>query len=928
MTSLRHEETGPFGIQTRSNQVGIVTALAAAYGLAYLVFERAGLGSQDLRDLLGNVAFMPLNLAVAILNGLAARQPVLDVGVRRALRIMCLGAVAVFIGNCISVWYLLVLDSKPTASPADFFYLSDSILLLIGLLMFPLSRRIRVERWKLVLDAAMVLAGGMVLVWYFAIRPTAEAHGDSTTMTLLTFAFPLTSLLLLLGITTVLLRGPLDKNREAFSCLVGGILVSIVSDLAFDLVLLETGERSASWTDGVYLLSYLLLIASAELYWKRPVPRAWSTADQEPRPQSISPLPYLAAAAIFWLLVSDGVHPWTDPISGLVVGATAITFLMIIRQVVAVRQNVRLLEETAARQGEARFRSLVQNSSDVIILVDAEGTVTFVSPSASRVLRYEPSVMVGLSLLELIDADDQKRAESFIREAAVARGVSAPTEWRFQQPDGAPLHAEVIATNLLGDPIVSGIVLNTRDISERKRFEQQLLHQAFHDPLTGLANRALFRDRVDHALKLAKRQRHAITVLFLDLDDFKKINDSFGHGEGDKLLVLAAERFRSCARAADTVARLGGDEFAILIEDSTGPEEQQLLIERLTSSMAQPFMLSGTEVFVTASVGIAAASAGESVSEVLRNADTAMYAAKRAGKGRFEAYASQMSSDVRHRLELERALRRALEKGELVLHYQPIISLRTGVLTGVEALVRWEHPQFGHLLPGHFIPLAEETGLITRVGSWVLHEACRQVGRWRREHPSLKLTVAVNISGRELHEHNIVEDVRTALEETRIDPDALVLEITESVLMQETSTVLERLRQLKALGVQLAIDDFGTGYSSLSYLQRFPIDILKIAKPFIEELGAGPDKAALARAIIGLGETLKLRTIAEGIETPAQVGALLELGCNMGQGYHFSTALSATQLEHALADRTFPTRPALRREELASVSDVAISRLP
>ena len=909
MTTLRHEDALPPAAQTQPNQVGIVTALAAAYGLAYLVFERAGIGSQDLRDLLGNVAFMPLNLTVAALNWFASNQTVLDAGVRRALRVLSLAALSVFIGNCISVWYLLVLEAKPTASPADFFYLSDSLLLLIGLLMFPLSRRIRVERWKLVLDAAMVLAGGAVLVWYFAIRPTHGAHGDSATLTLLTYAFPLASFVLLLGITTVLLRGPLDRNREAFACLVGGILVSIVSDLAFDLVLLETGERSASWTDAVYMLSYLLLIASAELYWRRPVAKGWTPADQEPRPQVLSPLPYLAATAVFWLLVANGVRPWTDPVSGLVVGATVVTLVMVIRQVVAVRQNVRLLEETAARQGEARFRSLVQNSSDVIILVDIEAKVTFVSPSAWRVLRYDPVTLVDASLFSLIDPDDRPRAEAFFRDAAMSRGVSAPAEWRFQQPDGAPLHAEVIATNLLGDPIVRGIVLNTRDVSERKRFEQQLLHQAFHDPLTGLANRALFRDRVDHALKLAKRQRHTITVLFLDLDDFKKVNDSFGHGEGDKLLVLAAERFRSCARAADTVARLGGDEFAILIEDSTGPEEQQALIERLTNSMAQPFMLSGNEVFVTASVGIAAAVAGESVSEVLRNADTAMYAAKRAGKGRFEAYASQMSSDVRHRLELERALRRALEKGELVLHYQPIVSLRTGAMTGVEALVRWEHPQFGHLLPQHFIPLAEETGLITRVGSWVLHEACRQVARWRREHPALNLTVAVNLSGRELHEHNIVEDVRVALEETRIDPEALVLEITESVLMQETPTVLERLRQLKALGVQLAIDDFGTGYSSLSYLQRFPIDILKIAKPFIEEVGAGPDKSALARAIIGLGDTLKLRTIAEGIETPAQVAALLELGCSMGQGYHFSTALTATQLEHMLADKAFPSPP-------------------
>ncbi len=912
MTSLRHEDALPPALRTSSNQVGVVTALAAAYGLAYLVFERAGIGSQSLRDLLGNVAFMPLNLAVAALNWLASRQQILDAGVRRALRVCAFGAMSVFLGNCISVWYLLVLGSKTTATPADFFYLADSVILLIGLLMFPLSRRIRVERWKLILDAAMVLAGGAVLVWYFAIRPTHDAHGDSATLTLLTYAFPLASFMLLLGITTVLLRGPLDRNREAFGCLVAGILVSIVSDLAFDLVLLETGERSASWTDAVYMLSYLLLIASAELYWRRPQPRGWTNADQEPRPQVLSPLPYLAALAVFWLLVANTARPWTDPVSGLVVGATVVTLVMVIRQVVAVRQNVRLLEETAARQGEARFRSLVQNSSDVIILVDVEANVTYVSPSASRVLRHDPATLVDRSLFTLIDPDDRARAEAFFREATVSRGVSAPAEWRFQQPDGAaPLHAEVIATNLLGDPIVSGIVLNTRDVSERKRFEQQLLHQAFHDPLTGLANRALFRDRVDHALKLAKRQRHTITVLFLDLDDFKKVNDSFGHGEGDKLLVLAAERFRSCARAADTVARLGGDEFAILIEDSTGPEEQQALIERLTSSMAQPFMLSGNEVFVTASVGIAAAVAGETVSEVLRNADTAMYAAKRAGKGRFEAYASQMSSDVRHRLELERALRRALEKGELVLHYQPIVSLKSGVMTGVEALVRWEHPQFGHLLPQHFIPLAEETGLITRVGSWVLHEACRQVGRWRREYPALRLTVAVNLSGRELHELNIVGDVRVALEETRIDPEALVLEITESVLMEETPMVLDRLRQLKALGVQLAIDDFGTGYSSLSYLQRFPIDILKIARPFIDDVGSDPDKSALARAIIGLGNTLKLRTIAEGIETPAQVAALLELGCNMGQGYHFSTALTATQLEHALSERTFPAPPTL-----------------
>jgi diguanylate cyclase (GGDEF)-like protein/PAS domain S-box-containing protein len=846
-----------------------------------------------------NIAFMPLNLAVMVLFGLAARQEVLDIGVRRALRVMSWASFSVFAGNCISLLYVVLWDSNPTASPADLFYLGDMALMLVAVLLFPLSRRISVERWKLALDAAMVLVGGAVLTWYFAIRPTAEigAH-HGTGYTLLAYAYPMADMLLLLGVITVLLRGPLDRNREAFACLLGGILVSIVGDLAFDFVLAQTGERSAGWPDAVYLLSYLLLIASAELYWRHPVSRAWSDADQDPRPQQLSPLPYVAGAAVFALLQLEAWTPWLDPVSGLVLGANLMTGFMVVRQVVAVRQNVGLLAESAARANEARFRSLVQHSSDVILVLDPDATIRFVSPSVQRVLRYDPTNLIGRSFLTLVDADDRERATRFLDDAAATPGTSAPTEWRMRQPDGAALATEVIATNLQHDPTVNGIVLNTRDVSERKRLEEQLVHQAFHDPLTGLANRALFRDRVSHALALARRQRHAITVLFLDLDDFKKVNDSLGHLAGDRLLVAASERFLACARTADTVARLGGDEFAILIEESTGPEEQQALVERLRAAMLRPFMLGGTEVFVTASVGIATANGDEApdslleaADEVLRNADVAMYAAKRAGKGRFESYASSMSSDVRHRLALEMALRQAVDRRELKLHYQPVVQLESGRLTGVEALVRWDHPEFGNLLPQQFVPLAEETGLITRIGSWVLHEACRQVAEWHAAHPHLRLTVAVNISSRELHDRDIVDDVQSALRETGLEPGNLVLEITETVLVQQTGSALDRLRQLKALGVQLAIDDFGTGYSSLGYLKRFPIDILKIAKPFVEDVGAGVDHSALARAIIGLGSNLRLQTIAEGIESAQQVSALVQLGCTMGQGYHFSAPL-------------------------------------
>jgi diguanylate cyclase (GGDEF)-like protein/PAS domain S-box-containing protein len=846
-----------------------------------------------LRDLLGNIGFMPLNAACVGLNTLASRNAVLDREVRTALRLLALGSLFVLLGNTISVYYLTALGTNPPVSWADPFYLLDSLLIVAALLCFPLARRTRLERWKFALDAAMVLIGGGVVIWFFTVRPSWEAGRGPFAVTVLAFAYPLASLLILLGITTVLLRGPLDGNRRAFRLLVAGVGVSIIADLTFDLVLLRTNERSAGWTDAVYLLTYLLLIASAEYYYRHPVPGTVAPGEHRPRPQPVSPLPYVALVATYGLLLAAVLRPWTDPVSGLALGAVLVTVVVVVRQVLAVRENVRLLAETAARQNEVRFRSLVQHSSDVIIVIRPDGAIRFVSPSVSRVLGYEPALLADRTLFDLLHPDEHERARAFCRDTGQLPGVTMPVEWRFRQPDGAMLHAEVIATNLLDEPAVRGIVLNTRDVSERKRLERQLTHQAFHDPLTGLANRALFRDRVSHALALARRHGHEIAVLFLDLDDFKKVNDSLGHENGDRLLIAAAERFRSCARATDTVARLGGDEFAILVEDSPGPDGHAAMLERLASAMAQPFALGGTEMQVNASIGVAVTTGAESADDLLRNADVAMYSAKRRGKGRFETYQPHMYTDIKERLEMETALRGAIDGDRLVLHYQPIVCLKSGAVRGAEALVRWDHPQQGLLLPEHFVPLAEETGLIVSVGAWVLRAACRQAAQWRAEHPDLRLSVAVNISGRQLHEADIVAATRQALATSGVDAGAVVLEITESVLMQQTDTALERLRELKALGVQLAIDDFGTGYSSLGYLRRFPIDILKIAKPFVDDVSAGLDRSALARAIVGLGETLKLRTIAEGVELPEQRAALVDLGCELGQGYYFAPAMPA-----------------------------------
>ena len=883
--------------------VGTIAFFALLYSAGYIYWEQSQLGSQAVRDLVGNVAFMPFNLGVLLLFWLASRQEALDPSVRRPLRLLAIGGGMVFTGNAISAWYVLALHQNPPVSWADPFFLTDSLLTLTALLLFPLARRTRLERWKFLIDAAMVLVGGGVAIWYFVVRPTAASQESSIVVTLLAFAYPLASMLVLLGVTTVLLRKPIDGNRLAFGLLVTGVTVGVVADLIFNLVQLEVGGRSASWADAVFLVCYVMLIASAERYWRRPVPRRANATVPFTRFQPVSPLPYMAVATTYALLLYVALNPWSDPNSGLVVGALLVTAFVVLRQVLTVRENVRLLAETAARHNEARFRSLVQHSSDVILVTRMDGTIRFVSPSATRVFGYDPASMIRQTLPDLLHPEDRERAITFFRDAALAPGVTGPVEWRFRQSDGSWLHAEILATNLLRDMTVKGIVLNTRDVSERRRLEEQLIHQAFHDPLTGLANRALFRDRVSHALALAQRRGTPVTVLFLDLDDFKTVNDSLGHAEGDRLLIAAAERFLACARSADTVARLGGDEFAILIEGADGREG---LPDRLSAAMSHPFSLSGNQLRVTASIGVASAGGDDTADDLLRNADVAMYAAKRHGKGRSATYESRMYADIRERLDLEAALRAAIEGHQLSLFYQPIVNLQSGILYGVEALVRWEHPQFGRLLPQHFIPLAEETGLIVQLGAWVLGEACRQVHAWRRDYPQFDLAMSVNISGRQLQGIGLTDALRQTLHSSGVEPSAVVLEITESVLMQQTDGVLERLQQLKALGVRLAIDDFGTGYSSLSYLQRFPIDILKIAKPFVEEVGQGADRSALARAIVGLGDTLKLQTIAEGIERAEQRASLIELGCTLGQGHHFWPALSAAAIEELLTTDRFP----------------------
>jgi diguanylate cyclase (GGDEF)-like protein/PAS domain S-box-containing protein len=428
-----------------------------------------------------------------------------------------------------------------------------------------------------------------------------------------------------------------------------------------------------------------------------------------------------------------------------------------------------------------------------------------------------------------------------------------------------------------------------RDITERKALEEQLRQLAFHDPLTLLANRNLFRDRVQHALTLIQRGQRSVAVMFLDIDDFKNINDSLGHDAGDRLLQAVAQRLVKVTRASDTVARLGGDEFGVLLEGITHFAEVETVAKAMIETLGQPFALNGTQIRVAASIGIALSTAAAGAETLLSNADIAMYHAKSAGKNRYVAFQPQMQEVLHERLRLETDMSCALDNEEFFLEYQPIIDLGTRSLLGVEALVRWRHPDAGVLMPSRFIQVAEESGQIVKLSRWILLQACRDLCAWRGSVAGgTGLRVAVNISGRHLQHGDLVEDVAYALEQSGLEPGNLVIELTESTIMYNTEINLERLRRLKQLGVRLAIDDFGTGYSSLSYLHRFPIDILKIDRSFVSRLTNSENGPELARAVITLGETLGLDTVAEGIELEPQVAALLALGCVAGQGFLFA----------------------------------------
>jgi diguanylate cyclase (GGDEF)-like protein/PAS domain S-box-containing protein len=555
----------------------------------------------------------------------------------------------------------------------------------------------------------------------------------------------------------------------------------------------------------------------------------------------------------------------------------------------------------AMRTSEARFRTVFEHAAVGIALLDDDSRIVDTNPAFSRLVGYSASELRGRQPHDLSPAEDAEAARGMLAEVA-ADGHSSAAEVRYVRKDGHVTWGSVTLSRAHGTRDLRLIAM-VQDVSHRKALEAELLHQAFHDPLTNLANRSLFRDRVEHSLARASRAPSHIAVLFLDLDNFKSVNDTLGHATGDRLLSCVAGRLLNATRGCDTVARLGGDEFGVLLEHVQTLADAEIVAQRITESLRTPIDVGGGRTMtVTTSIGIARAEPGHGSEELLRNADVAMYAAKGRARGTWVMFDPAMHKALVDRVTMENDLGNAITSGQLIIAYQPIVDLDGGAIQGVEALVRWNHPDRGLVAPAQFIPMAEETGLIVPLGRFVLNAACRQGARWNASRVANPLTVTVNLSGRQLADADLVRDVTHALNESGFEPRCLVLEITESVLMQDTQAALERLKALKSLGVRLAIDDFGTGYSSLSHLQQFPIDVLKIDRSFTEGIPHDANSSALARTIITLGGMLTLRTIAEGVETQAQHDSLRELGCTMGQGFLFSRPVSAAMIDHLLQE--------------------------
>jgi len=885
-----------------ANNRRLLTALIAWAGFslfftAWLFFNWGGLKATQQFDDIGE--FVVAFLAAAACAFAAMRH---HGRTRTAWVLIAASAFAWGAGEVAwSYFELLKNQQAPFPSYADLGYLAAVPCAIVGVLCFPAAPSRAVSLARTILDGLLIAGSLLIVSWSTVLGVVYRADTAGLLSKLIGLAYPAGDVVIGTMLIILAMRVP-KAGRLPLYLLAGGLAANLLADSGFAYLTTVSQYGPGNVIDVGWAAGYLLIAIAA--LRAASTPALTATADGPPGRAGLL-LPYLAVVAAALVAGIEEVRPGElDPV--IFWSLLAVIVLVVVRQFLTLSDNLilnRELEANAAKlaKGQEHFRSLVQNSSDVITLIGRDAVIRYQSASVERILGYSEAELIGQPYGDLVHPDDRVHTLRKVDEAINIIGPPIAVECRLRRADDSYCPAEVTITNLLELPSVRGLVLNTRDVSERKALEEKLTHQAFHDSLTNLPNRAAFRINLDHALQEDTDRRMA--VLFLDLDDFKAVNDTLGHDIGDQLLAAVGARIASTLRPGDTVARLGGDEFAVLLKNMEDERIAARVAERITRQLAPPFSIGGTEISMQASIGIAGLVSGqEAADELIRNADVAMYIAKSRGKARYVEYAASLASAAVERLELEHDMQAALQQKEFVLQYQPVVVLESGAIHSVEALVRWNHPRRGLLEPEEFIPIAEQNGSIVELGRWVLQQAARDGRRWQVRYPSTPpMQVSVNLSGRQVQRPEVIKEIVEAVDAAGLDPQSLILELTESVLLADTQPVARTLQELRSLGFRLALDDFGTGYSSLGHLRDFPVDILKFDQSFVAGIGQGLADGAILRAMIGLANTLGLMTIAEGIERQEQLAALNAMGCLAGQGFYMSKPLDFEGMDALLA---------------------------
>jgi len=827
--------------------------------------------------------------AAAVLLGVRLNRP------ERRLPWYLISAALVCFTTGDNVYNLILAMGRQPSFPgtADVLYLLVYPLLTGGFLGLVRARDNGASNRAALLDALVPTVGLGLLAWVYWIAPFTRSDSLSLLQKLVSVGYPLGDVLVL-AMMLRMLTSP-GKQPRALPAIGVAMVGLLVSDICYGQSQLDSAWQLGGPVDLGWVIFYATMGFAALLPSMRgltePAPRHGAGTG----PQRIiwMACAALIAPGVLYTEYATGEHTNID-LSAIVGGvqdapviaaAAALMFLLVLLRVYG------LAGEINRRDSEAYFRTLIQNASDVILIVAGDDRIRYASPAAATVFGHPD--LAGTPLGALVAVGAHPDLAALLARLRATQGGTDGAGLAVACADGRLVQVDCVARDLRDDHTVRGLVLTLHDVTEQRRLEQDLSHQAFHDGLTGLANRVLFRTRLETAFQLAGRVDGELAVLFVDVDDFKEVNDALGHAVGDQLLVVVGARIAEVVGTAGTAARMGGDEFAVLLEQDAAARPEELAA-RIVGALAVPIELGdglgGTHIVSGASsVGVAINGDATSATELLRHADLALYQAKDQDKGTWQPYRSELHSAMAERLETRLALHEAIDGQQFAVQYQPIVDVETGQITGVESLVRWQHPTRGLLGPYHFIDLAEESGAIVAIGSWVLGEALEQFARWRSGDPDSPLRyVSVNVSARQFRTPGFVDLVRAALADAGARPEWLLLEITESLLLRDAEQVWADLRTLRSLGVRIAIDDFGTGYSSLSYLRQMPVDVIKLDKSFIDDILVSDQQRALVDAIVTLARILELAVVAEGIEEPAQRSALAGMGCPYGQGYLFS----------------------------------------